>query len=161
MLRLRIPLWSRLTRLQRILFAAVALIVVLFVVAVSAGASGQRDLSRPPGFITWLGGVFGGPDPVAPTDVNGDCVPGQGLPADRRLTIHSSCVLHVRAAGADLRQLKIHTEGAMSVEAPAPRGDTTVVKQLGAQDDVSVAVNSGGADITITCAASSCAVTVS
>src|SRR5262245_28524577 len=98
-MRIRIPLWSRLTRLQRILLGVVTAIVVLFVVTVGVGGvGGQADLSRPPGFVTWLGDLFGGPPAVDPADVTGACVPTTGVPADGLLEFGDTCVLQVAPA---------------------------------------------------------------
>lgn len=174
MKRIRIPIWSRLTRVQRILLAAVVAIVVLFVVAEGVGAGqGKGDPSRPPGFVNGLGDLFGEPDRVDPADLSGPCVPVDGMPADGLIAIGGTCVLRVDKADAGLRQLKMHARGGLTVEAPIPRGDEkgdgeekgggeTAVRELANGEDLTVTIDAAGADITLTCVGTdSCGVELS
>jgi hypothetical protein len=163
MLRVRIPIWSALNRLQRILLGVVVLVVVLFIVTVASGGSERKaDPAQPPGFVTWLGDLFGEPGAVEAADLSADCLPPEGLPPDGRLAIDGSCVLRVAARDADLRRLTLKAEGAVTVQAPVPRGEDTATKELASDDQVDVSVDSDGAEITLTCfGAASCAVLVS
>ena len=158
-MRLKIPIWSRLTRLQRILLGVIVAIVVLFIVAVGVGSGrGDGDPSHPGGFVTLLGKMFGAPPGVAPADLSGACVPQEGVPSNKTLAVSGTCVLRVAKGDKDLRQLKLRAHGAVTVEAPVPRGDGTATKKLADGEDLTVSVNSDGADITLTCGANACAI---
>lgn len=181
-MRIRIPIWSRLTRLQRLLLAAVTVVVVLFVLTTSLGArhgdgdAGGGGLAEPPGFVQWMGDLFGGSTRVDPADVSGDCPRASPPPSPAatpsaeptpsttpspsatpseqgrdRLDVVGSCVLVVAAREGGLRQLTLHALHAVRVEAPIPRGDGTAVKDLAAGDETTVSVDAGGGQITLTC----------
>jgi hypothetical protein len=161
-IRIRIPIWSRLTRVQRILLASVAVIVLLFVTALAIGGSqDEGDAAKPPGFVTWLGGQFAAPTAVDPADLSGACLPALGLPEDHVLNIDANCDLRVAAHKGDLRELRLRAHGNVSVEAPLPRGDGSATKELDDGDELKVSVNADGADIMLTCSGSDkCAVGV-
>jgi hypothetical protein len=157
--RIQIPIWSRLTRLQRILLGVIVAIVALFIVAVGVGSGrGDGDPSHPGGFVALLGKAFGQPPPVNPADLSGACVPAEGVPANKTLAVSGKCVLRVAKGDADLRQLKVRAHGAVTVEAPVPRGDDTATKKLADGEDLAITVKSDGADIMLTCGADACAI---
>jgi hypothetical protein len=154
----RIPVWSGLTRLQRILLGAIVVIVALFIV--SAATSGRAGDGGPDsgrsGIVAWLGDLLGGSSTVDRKDLSADC-----LQPDGRLVINGSCVLRVARSDSDVRQVKLRARDALSVRAPAPRGDQVVTDDLDAGKDVAIAVNGDGADITLTCAgADTCVATL-
>jgi len=183
MIRLRIPIWSRLTRVQRILLGVVALIVALFVLTVGLGGNrADVNLAEPPAFVERLGSLFGGPPAVEPADVGGDCIapdpspsaspaagpspsvepspsagpsPAAGgqAPDGRRRVVLGTCVLTVAGRDVDVRELRLTAAGPVRVEAPVPRSDETATKELAAGDELKVSVDSGGASITLVCMA--------
>jgi hypothetical protein len=162
-MRLNIPVWSRLTRVQRILLGVVVLIVVLFIVTESIGVGrGDGDPSQPGGLVTAMGQLFGKPPPVAPADLSGSCLPTGGIPANKTLPVNGSCILRVAKSADDLRQLALQAKGGVTIQAPVPRGDDTATKQLADGDKLNVSVNGDGADITLTCVGKDpCAVVLS
>lgn len=147
----RIPILSRLTRLQRILLAVVAVVIVLFVVAVARprdGDGGAADTR--PGFVTWLGGLFGGSATVDPSALSGPC-----LQPDGRLVIDGTCALRVAAGDDDVRQVRLRAEAPITVRAPVPMRDSVGEQKVAAGDTIDVAVDADEQDITITCDAES------
>jgi hypothetical protein len=152
MIRLRIPLWSRLNRPQRILLLAVALIVLLFVTTVGwGGRDGEADPANPPGLIEGLGNLFGGPAAVAPDELGGTCLPSGAWPADGQLLIDGGCELDVAPRDGDLRELRLTAVDAVRVEAPVPHNDETGIKDLEPGDEVRVPIDHDGGRITLTC----------
>lgn len=160
--RMRIPVWSRLTRPQRALAVVVGVVVVLFVVAAgSGGRGGDANLASPPGFVTWLGRFVGAPHAVDRADLSGSCVPADGLPPDGQVAISGSCTLDVAARDVDRRGLRVTATDPVSVEAPVPRANQTATKDLAAGATLTVSVDSRGAEVTLTCrSASTCSVRV-
>jgi hypothetical protein len=162
MMRLRIPIWSRLNRPQRILLLAALLIVVLYVMTVSSGGrDGDVDLSKPPGLIKGLGGLFGGPEAVDYADLSGSCLASGAMPPDGRLVIDGSCVLDIAPRDSDLRGLKLTGIDSVQVEAPVPFSDETSSKDLEPGDEITVSIDSDGGRVTMTCrSAGFCVVSV-
>jgi hypothetical protein len=159
MIPLRIPIWSRLNRPQRILLLVVGLIVVLYVMTVGWGRrDGEADLSDPPGLIQKLGDLFG-PAAVDQADLSGSCLPSGTWPPDGQLLIDGGCELDVAPRDGDLRELRLTAVDAVRVEAPVPQNDETGTKDLEPGDEVRVPIDSDGGRITVTCrSADVCAV---
>jgi len=160
--RMRIPVWSRLTRTQRVLAVVVGVVVVLFVVAAgSGGRGGDVNLTSPPWFVTWLDRLVGSPPAVDRADLSGSCVPVDGLPPNGQVAISGSCTLDVAARDANLRGLRITATDPVSVRAPVPHADQTATKDLTAGDALTVSIDSRGAEVTVTCrSAATCSVRV-
>lgn len=152
MMRLRVPIWSRLNRPQRILLLAVVLIVVLYVMTVgSGGRDGDVDLSNPPGLIDRLGDLFGGPEAVDRADLTGSCLASGPMPSSGRLVIDGGCDLDVAPRDSDLRELTLTAVDAVRVEAPVPHSDQTGTKELEPGEDVTVSMDRDGGRITLIC----------
>jgi hypothetical protein len=135
------------TRNQKLLAGLVALVVVLFVVALGTSSDGEGDPNaRPGGLVGLLGNWFGDAASADAADLSGDCLRPGG-----RLEVDGSCVLTVAPSDEDVRVVKLHAESATEVSAPSVRGDTTVTTDLDAGEDASVTVGPDGADITLTC----------
>jgi len=190
MIRLRIPIWSRLTRVQRILLGVIALIVALFILSVGLGGNrADVNLAEPPAFIKGLGNLFGGPPAVEPADVGGDCIAPDPSPSatpatgpspsvgpspstgpsptggpardGRRRVVLGSCVLTVAARDIDVRELRLTAVDPVRVETSVPRSDEAAAKDVAANEEVKVSVDRDGASITLVClSASICAVNV-
>jgi len=73
-LPVRIPILSRLTRIQRILLAVVAVIVIAFFFAVGCTNGGSSNAAEPPGFVKAIGNLFGAPA-VARKDITAPVAP--------------------------------------------------------------------------------------
>lgn len=189
MLRIRVPIWSGLTRLQRLLLAAVTVVVVLFVLSTGLGArhgDGGGGLAEPPGFVQWMGDLFGRSSRVDPADLGGDCprasltpqtspapepspapaasqssrpeptsLAGTSDPGRDLRTVPGSCRLTVAPRDGELRQLTLHAFDAVRVEAPMPHRDGRAVKELAAGEEVTVSVDAEGAEISLSCTATS------
>ncbi len=155
---IRIPVLSKLTRLQRILLAAVVVVIALFVVA---AATGDRDggagaAQHPGGLVGWLGGLFGGSSTVDRKDLSADCLQDDGT-----LAIKGSCTLHVAAGSGNVRKVRLTARQAVSVRAKPPGQDTTGTRDVAAGDRLDVAVDQNANDIVITCTSGgTCVVTI-
>jgi hypothetical protein len=160
MIRLRIPVWSRLNRPQRILALVVGLIVVLYVMTVGwGGRGGGVDLADPPAFIEGLGDLFGGPEAVDPADLSGSCLPTGAASGGDHLLIDEWCYLDIAARDVDLRELRVTAVDAVQIEAPVPRSDETGTKDLDPGEEARVSVERQGGRITVTCrSAGTCAI---
>jgi hypothetical protein len=155
MTKLRIPILSKLSRLQRILLAAVVLVVVLFVLAAGNGSgSGTGSAQHPGGIVGWLGDLFGGSTVVDRKDLSAPC-----LQPDGRLVVKDTCTLHVAAGSDDVRKVKLTAQAPVTVTAKAPGQDTTGTRDVAAGDELDVAVDQNANDIEIKCdAAQACVV---
>jgi hypothetical protein len=150
----RIPILSKLTRVQRILIVVVAVVVTAFFFAVGCTNDGQGNAAEPPGFIKGIGDLFG-PPTVERKDITAPCLNPAG-----KLTIDGSCKVHVDAGSDDVRELKLKAEGAVTVRAPVPRQDSIGEKQVNAAEGISIAIDADAADIEIICADSPCVVSL-
>ncbi|GAA1832182.1 hypothetical protein GCM10009682_58340 [Luedemannella flava] len=147
--RLKIPIWSALGRLQRVLLGAVVVVVALFIASVSVGASQEPGdpASHPDGFVGWLGDLVGGPPAADRADRTGPCLVEDGT----ALQVDGSCVVTVAASDESLRRITLRAKDAVTVVAPVPRGDSTATSDLAAGDELAVDIDADGGDITITC----------
>ena len=145
------------TRNQKLLGGLVALVVVLFVLSLTNGGGndGGNPGAKPGGLEGLLGDWFGDAAAADEADLSGDCLRPGG-----RLELDGTCVLRVAPSDQDMRVVKLHTEQPVTVSAPSVRGDTTVTADLAAGEDASVSVGPDGADITLTCGAESCVLTL-
>jgi len=150
----RIPILSKLTRIQRILIVVVAVVVTAFFFAVGCSNDGQGNAAEPPGFIQGIGDLFG-PPAVERKAITAPCLNPAG-----KLTIDGSCKVHVDAGSDDVRELKLKTEGAVTVRAPVPRQDSIGEKQVNPAEEISIAIDADAADIEIICADSPCVVSL-
>jgi hypothetical protein len=142
-----IPVWSRLTRGQRILVAAVVVVVGLFVASVATGGRrGGGSAAEQSAPLAWLGDVLSSAVAVDPADVRSDCLDPPSL-----FTVDGSCVVRVAPADADLRTLTLRTRDPLSVSAPVPGTDEVATSELDAGGSVTVAVDADGADIELEC----------
>lgn len=134
---------------QKSVIAVLAAVVVLFVVALAVRpGGGEGDASA---IGSDRGGVFGsfGGDPAAvPADeLTGSC----GRQADT-IQVAGSCELRVRPSEDRMRLVRLRTNDDIEVTAPAPGdADLEIEKELEAGEEVSVAVDSGGAEIGLGC----------
>jgi hypothetical protein len=142
-----------LTRGQKILLAVAVLIVALYVtgVATPQGSGSGVDPTQN-GLVKMLGGWFGGPGEVHAGELSAPCL------ADGRLSIKDSCVLAVAASDKDLREVVLTSDRPAKLSTRAPNDDTVLEQELTAGEEVRVAVDSAGAEITLTC--SECALKV-
>jgi hypothetical protein len=146
--RINIPIWSRLTRVQRILLGVVVLIVVAF--ALAAGSSGREGEGSPDdahhGVVGWLGGLFDGSTLVSRSALSGPCLPTSGP-----LEVDGSCTVHVAAGSGDVRKLKLRPRTPIVVRAPIPGQDRTGEQHVAANTEVDVAVNADATDVVLRC----------
>lgn len=135
-----------LTRGQKLLAVVAVLIIALFVtgVATQDGSGEQSDPSEH-GLVRLLGGWFADPEQVSPEELSSPCLAGG------KLTIEDSCVLTVAPSEKDLREIRLRPEQAVRLQTRAPHDDTNLDKDLSEDDDIKVAVDGKGVDITLTC----------
>lgn len=135
------------TRGQKILAAAIVLIIALYVtgVATQGGSGGDAD-PRENKLVTMLGGWFGEPDDVDQADLSARCL------AERTLTIEGNCVLRVRESGEDLRNVVLTAVDPVRLTTRAPHDDSVLDDDVDAGEQVKVAVDDRGGDISISCA---------
>lgn len=136
-----------LTRGQKILAAVAVLIVALFVTGVATqGDDGEITVDpQDNALVRTLGDWFGDPDPVDPADLAAPCLTGDTL------TIEAVCVLTVAPADADLRELALRPDGALRLHTRAPHDDTDLDRDVAAAEQIDVAVDDQGVDITLSC----------
>ncbi len=136
-----------LTRGQKILAVVAVLIVALYVTGV-ATQQGPKEGVDPTqnGLVKMLGDWFGGPEAVLAEELSAPCL------ADGRLSIKDSCVLAVAASEKELREVVLKAEQPAKLRTRAPNDDTELDKDMTAGEQVKVAVDSDGAQITLTCA---------
>ncbi|MFC7483973.1 hypothetical protein ACFQX7_33555 [Luedemannella flava] len=124
--RLKIPIWSALGRLQRVLLGAVVVVVALFIASVSVGASQEPGdpASHPDGFVGWLGDLVGGPPAADRADLTGPCLVEDGT----ALQVDGSCVVTVAASDESLRRITLRartrspwSRPSRAATAPRPR----------------------------------------
>lgn len=133
---------------QRIVIGALVVIAVLFVSSsVNGTGGGDRAVSRPGGFVGWLGHRFGGTPDVKRSDLSAPCLQG-----DRLEVTDGTCTLRVARSGDGQRNVRLHTDSDVAVQAPAPGRDTLVRSDVKAGATLSVAVDGDGADIDVICA---------
>lgn len=142
-----------LTRGQKILAVVVVLIVALYVTGVSTprGSDGDLDPTEN-GLVKMLGGWFGGPETAQLAELSSPCL------TERTLSIKDSCVLTVAASDKELREVVLKAEQTAQLRTRAPNDDTILEKELTAGEQVRVAVDAEGSEITLSCA--ECAVEV-
>jgi hypothetical protein len=145
---LRIPVLSKLTRIQRILLAAVVVVVVLFVLSVSTnGRNGEGSIaSGEGGVVGWLGDLLGGAAAVDPADLSGEC-----LQPDGQLLVDGSCELVVSASDDDVRQIRLKAQDPVVVSAEPPGRDEAASEEVPAGEEITVAVDSDENVIEIAC----------
>jgi hypothetical protein len=147
------------SRRQKIVVCAVfAALALLHTGAVAMGAGGGTGDAGGPqnAFVRWLGRLAGPPAPVAAAELTADCL------ADTTFTVRGSCTVHVAASHHDLRQLRLHTQDAVTVTARTPHRDAMVHHDVAAGADVSVTVDGTDGEITLACAGTTtCLVTLS
>jgi hypothetical protein len=134
-------------RNQKILAVVAALIIVLYVtgVATQKGSDGPPPDPTQNELVKTLGRWFGGADPVALEEVSGACLSGGTL------AFEGSCVITVKPADKDLRELALKPDTAVHLTTRAPHDDSTLDKDLEPGEVVKVAVDDKGADITLSC----------
>lgn len=136
------------TRRQKILLGAVALVLVLLYTgaAATAGGSSQGNAAdRPGGLVGWLGHFTGKPAKVDRSALSAPCLAGTVL------TVKDSCVLTV-AAGNGTRRVALHADDAVSVTSRPPGQQQDATSTVEAGHDVDVTVDKAGGRITFTCA---------
>ncbi|MFI5915161.1 hypothetical protein [Dactylosporangium sp. NPDC051541] len=146
----------RLTR-PRIAILVLVLIAVLYVLsAVNHTGGDAAALRRPGGFVGWLGHHFGGTPDADRADLAAPC-----LQQERLTVTNGTCTLTVAKADVDHRNVRLRSDSAVAVQAPAPGRDTIVRSDVEAGSTVSVAVGSSGAAIDVICAgARTCVLTL-
>ena len=145
---------------QKVLCGVLVLVIAGFAAAVGLGArqgDGNADSGRT-GLVRLLNDLIGGGAQVAAGDVEApDCPPD----AAGVLTVPGRCVLRVAAGKPETRRLTMRAQNPLTVTAPVARQDYAADTRLAAGDEATVAVESGGAEITVACAAATtCAVTL-
>jgi hypothetical protein len=131
----------------RIVIGVFVLLAVLFVLATTHRAGGGADLSHPGGFVGWLGHRFGGTPDAARAELSAPC-----LQQDRLTVKDGTCTLTVARSDTGQRNVRLHSDSDVAVQAPAPGRDTLVRSDVKADATVSVAVSGDGADIDVICA---------
>ena len=69
-----------------------------------------------------------------------------------RLVIDGHCPAHVRKSERGRRNVRLQTDGDVTVQAPAPGQDTVVRTDAKAGGELTVTVDGAGADVDLTCA---------
>lgn len=135
-----------LTRGQKLLALTAVVIIALFVtgVATQDGSGEQSDPSQHP-LVKTLGRWFGGPDPVTGDELSAPCL------SAGRLTIEDICVLSVAPSDKDIREVRLHAEDAVRISVRAPHDDEILDEDVEAGEDLNVAVDGDGVEITLTC----------
>ncbi|GAA2396160.1 hypothetical protein [Dactylosporangium salmoneum] len=132
---------------RRIMIGAFVLLALLFVLATAHRNGGRADLSHPGGFVGWLGHRFGGTPDADRADLSAPCL------VQDKLEVHDgTCTVKVAKSGTGQRNVRLHSDSAVAVQAPAPGKDTLVRSDVDAGATVSVAVSGDGADIDVICA---------
>jgi hypothetical protein len=143
---------------QKVMAGLLVLITGLFVAAVAGqdrskpgGASAART-----GAVALLHRWIGDPPRVRLAEIAApDCPPGPG----GVLTVRAHCVLRVAAGRAGTRRLTLRAQQPLTVTAPVPqRGPAQT--HLDAGTEATVAVERGGADVTVDCDTGTCAATL-
>ncbi|MFY1638007.1 hypothetical protein ACN27F_32810 [Solwaraspora sp. WMMB335] len=157
MTTVRIPVWSKLTRPQRILLVVVVVLVVGYGLALGGARSTDGSAAdRPSGLVGWLGDRLAGTNDADRADLSAPC-----LRSDTQLDVAGTCTLTVAAVdGSAMRSVRMRTDAPLVVQATTPGGDTVVSSELAAGDDLSVSVDSTGGDIGLRCRADTCTVTL-
>jgi hypothetical protein len=144
------------SRRQKIVLAAVfTLAVGLFALATGTRQGGPADLAGGPGGVVgWLGKALGARATVAEQDLAAACPMAKG-----QLAIAGSCRLTVKQHRGGLRTLRLHAVDEVTVTAPVPQRDFTATDTVRVDEELKVAVDAEGAEITVACASTpNCAV---
>ncbi|MGH3450254.1 MAG: hypothetical protein ACRDQW_05895 [Haloechinothrix sp.] len=135
---------------QKAGIAALVAVVVLFVVAVvlSAGSEQGDASAEQDGALGTLLDRFGDPAAAGPRELSGSCLQPTGT-----LLVQGSCALLVAPSEQRMRLVRLRAgEQSITVSAPAPEdADFTVRKRVKPGEEVGVAVDSGGAVISLRC----------
>lgn len=134
---------------QKALLAGLVAIVVLFVIAVGAGAGNERGDAGADqgGLVGSLLDRFGDSGGVEPGELNGACVRPDGT-----LVVQDPCVVEVAPSAQRMRMLRLRSNRPVTVSASAPgEADFTMNKTFRAEDLIEVAVDSDRARIVLVC----------
>src|SRR5690348_7244760 len=123
------------TRRQIIVVGAVAVVLIIaYGLAVAngsrSGAGGPDARNR--GFVGWLGSVVGQPPDAARADLSANCLQGTTF------TVNGQCVLTVAQTSRGTRQVRLHANDPVTVDAPAPNGRITADLKAGTDSAVTV-----------------------
>jgi hypothetical protein len=134
---------------QKVVIVALAAVVILFVVALAVQSGGEEgdasSIGSGPGGL--LGSFGGSPAAVPASELTGSC----GRQAST-IRVEGSCELRVRPSEDRMRLVRLRTNDEIDVTAPAPGdADFDIDKELDAGQEVSVAVDAGGAEIHLGC----------
>ncbi|WP_432826861.1 hypothetical protein [Dactylosporangium sp. CA-092794] len=134
-------------RQQRVVIAGLVVVGVLFALSATHRAGGGAGAVRDPGgFVTWIGRHFGGTPEAKRGDLSAPCLQGDTL-----TVAGGTCTLTVAGSDTGQRRVRLHTDSAVAVRAPAPGRDTVVRSDVGAGDTVSVTVGGGETGIDVIC----------
>ena len=134
---------------QKVVIAVLVAVVVLFVVALAVRpGGGEGDAGAIGSDGGGLLGSFGGnPAAVPANELTGSC----GRQANMIL-VEGSCELEIRPSEDRMRLVRLRTNDEIEVSAPAPGdADLEIEKELKDGEEVSIAVDSGGAEINLNC----------
>lgn len=133
---------------QKVVIAVLVAVVVLFVVALAVRpGGGEGDASTIGSGL--LGSLGGDPAAVPANELTGSC----GRQADL-IQVTGSCELRVPPSTDRMRLVRLRTNNNIKVTAPAPGdADLEIKKDLKAGEEVSIAVDSDGAEIGLDCRA--------
>jgi hypothetical protein len=127
-----------------------ALIVVLFVVALAVG--GSQDEGSPTdrnSVIDRLGDAAGDPAALPLENLSAGCVSED----DPTLLLFDGGCTIVAQNDDDLRVLRLQTDSPIEVEAPAPEGDTDVEAEFDPGEEATVAIGEGEIEVELSCGA--------
>ncbi|MGH3520313.1 MAG: hypothetical protein ACRDQ7_23600 [Haloechinothrix sp.] len=134
---------------QKALLAGLVAVVVLFVVAVGAGANNDQGDAEADqgGLVGALLDRFGESGEVGPGDLAGSCVRPDGS-----LVVQNLCAVEVAPGTQRMRLLRLRSNRPIAVSAPAP-GEATFMmnKTFGAGELIEVAVDADRAQIVLNC----------
>ena len=144
------------SRRQRIALVVVfALVVGGFALAATGQRGGAADLTGGQGGVVgWLGRALGHRSTVSAADLAAGCP----LARDR-LAVDGTCRLTVKPHRGGVRTLHLRAVDEVAVTAPVPGQSVTATETVRADQELKVAVDEEGGDVTIACkAAAECAV---
>jgi hypothetical protein len=133
----------------KVAVVVLGVVVVLFAAALAVGGSREEGTAdeEQGGVVDRLGEVAGNPAGVPLEDLTADCA----SPDDPTLlTFAGDCTIVARNEDG-LRVIRLQTDGALGVEAPAPEGDTEVDADFDPGEEAAVAVGEGETDIELSC----------
>lgn len=99
------------------------------------------------GFVKFLGRFAGGAAAVPDDAIEAPC-----RTAANRFQFTGTCALTVEGGGAGLRNLILRSNRDMTVTARVPRDDFDVSSDVAAGEQVTVAIDSDGGQVALTCA---------